>query len=96
MTEAQFRRDLTQAMSAFGYTQQSLSQATGITQSAISKFVNGKQRISAENLFKLWEYVYQDPLPAPTPRAQTLLQLTSSLRLGHASYDVPSAIARGQ
>ena len=62
-----FRTHLRERMQITRATQIEVEEKTGVSQASISRFLSGA-RINSDNLFKLWEFVYEGQFPAtPSP-----------------------------
>ena len=58
-----FRTHLRERMQITRATQIEVEEKTGVSQASISRFLSGA-RINSDNLFKLWEFVYEEQFPA--------------------------------
>lgn len=64
-----FRTHLRERMQITRATQIEVEEKTGVSQASISRFLSGA-RINSDNLFKLWEFVYERQFPS-TPNTPT-------------------------
>ena len=58
-----FRTHLRERMQITRATQIEVEEKTGVSQASISRFLSAA-RINSDNLFKLWEFVYEGQFPA--------------------------------
>jgi predicted transcriptional regulator len=62
------RAALAAKIAASGLTQQDVSRATGVTQSAISMFLGEKRGLNADSVLRIIGFVSECPLPPRTYR----------------------------
>lgn len=71
MSIEQFRNDFTQRLESTGRSVTSVAHEFGVEQGSLSRFKNGSQGLSGDNVFALWPFVYGIfPITTATP-AQT-------------------------
>lgn len=70
MSIEQFRNDFTHRLESTGRSVTSIAHEFGVEQGSLSRFKNGSQGLSGDNVFALWPFVYGELPPPNTIPAQ--------------------------